>query len=198
MGSLDNSAEPLTWDRQLSLQSWVWATHRWCVCVIHIKPFFLLVDFQHTQSVSALILRPREIQPLWSQNYDTGSYVINSTMQCHNIHTPATYPDTVLFFSFFFFFPSHVLSSPFSSLSLLYTCSRNSDLGSHSRLFSPTPYGSCLAFFCREMISALYSLVDVLKALVHWATGEGWTYRQPKLPTSHLRFAVVLSVVYLL
>ena len=159
VGSLDNSAEPLTWDRQLSLQSWVWATHRWCVCVIHIKPFFLLVDFQHTQSVSALILRPREIQHMWSQNYYTGSYVINITMPCHNIHTSATYPDTL--FSFFFFFISHVLSSPFCSLSLLY--SRNSDLGSHSRLLSPlTHHGSCLAFFYRK-ISALCSLVDLLR-----------------------------------
>ena len=101
----------------------------------------------------------------------------NATIYIRQLRTPTRYS----FFLFFFFFPSHVLSSPFSSLSLLYTCSRNSDLGSHSRLFSPTPYGSCLAFFCREMISALYSLVDVLKALVHWATGERLTNRLPKL-----------------
>ena len=53
------------------------------------------------------------------------------------------------------FFPYHLLSS-FYSL----PPSRNSDSGSHSRLFfPPTHYGSCLAFF-REKISALSSLVD--------------------------------------
>ena len=48
-------------------------------------------------------------------------------------------------FSFFVFFLSHSLSSPFYSL----PPSRNSDPGSHSRLFFPHPprYGSCLAFF---------------------------------------------------
>ena len=30
-------------------------------------------------AVSALILRPGEIQALWSQNYDTGSYVVDSS-----------------------------------------------------------------------------------------------------------------------
>ena len=45
------------------------------VCVLHIKPFCLLVDIKHTQ-VSALILHPREIQALWSQSFDTGSYVV--------------------------------------------------------------------------------------------------------------------------
>ena len=38
------------------------------VCVLHIKQFFLPIDFQHTTSVRA---DPREIQVLvmWSQNY---------------------------------------------------------------------------------------------------------------------------------
>ena len=48
------------------------------------------------------------------------------------------------FFCFFFF------SIPFTSFALLFSLppSRNSDPGSHSRLFSPpTHYGSCLAFF---------------------------------------------------
>ena len=43
---------------------------------------------------------------------------------------------------------SHLLSSPFYSLPIN---SRNSDPGSHSRLFSPpTHYGPCLAFLSRE------------------------------------------------
>ena len=46
---------------------------------------------------------------------------------------------------FLFFFSSHLSSSPFFSLSFLR--SRNSDPESHSRLFPPTHYGSCLAFF---------------------------------------------------
>ena len=47
----------------------------------------------------------------------------------------------------FFFFPSHLLSSPFYLYP--FPLSRNSDdPGSHSKLFSPpTHYGSCLAFF---------------------------------------------------
>ena len=54
-----------------------------------------------------------------------------------------------------FFFPSHLLSSPFYSL----PPSRNSDPGSHSRLLSPPAhYGSCLAFLSREDFSS--SLVD--------------------------------------
>ena len=50
------------------------------LCVLHVDPFFVLVDvdIQHT-AVSALILHPREIQALWSQNYDTGSYVVDSS-----------------------------------------------------------------------------------------------------------------------
>ena len=64
---------------------------------------------------------------------------------------------TCFLFSFSFF-PSHLLSSPFYSLSLLR--SRNSDPWSHSRLFSPpSHYGSGLAFY-RDNISALSSLVD--------------------------------------
>ena len=44
---------------------------------------------------------------------------------------------------YMYIFPSHLLSSPLYSL----PPSRNSDPGSHSRLFSPpTHYGSCLAF----------------------------------------------------
>ena len=60
----------------------------------------------------------------------------------------------------FFFFPSHLLSSPFYLYP--FPLSRNSDdPGSHSKLFSPpTHYGSCLSFFYRENISALSSLVD--------------------------------------
>ena len=58
------------------------------VCVV----FALNRSFFSTTSVhpvSALILHPREIQALWSQNYDTGSYHTlyqvdsSSTMPCH-------------------------------------------------------------------------------------------------------------------
>ena len=56
------------------------------------------------------------------------------------------------------FFASHLISSPFFSLSHLLLVS---DPGSHSRLFPPpSHYGSCLAFFYREKTSALSSLVD--------------------------------------
>ena len=48
----------------------------WKSVCLHIKPFFVLTDIQPNQ-VSALILHPinREVQALWSQSYDTGSYV---------------------------------------------------------------------------------------------------------------------------
>ena len=60
------------------------------VCVLHIKPFVLLVDIKHnTQSVSALILHPREIQALWSLSDDTGRYVVPGkiavVVQCHAV-----------------------------------------------------------------------------------------------------------------
>ena len=57
-------------------------------------------------------------------------------------------------FSLFFFSIPFIFALSFS----LPPC-RNSDPGSHSRLFSPsTHYGSCLAFFSREDFSS--SLVD--------------------------------------
>ena len=64
-------------------------------------------------------------------------------------------------FSFSFFFHPIYYLRP-SILSPSYFNSRNSDPGSHtSRLFSPpTHYDSCLAYFYREKISALASLVD--------------------------------------
>ena len=34
--------------------------------------------------VSFLILHPGEIQALWSQNYDAGSYVVRGRQQCYN------------------------------------------------------------------------------------------------------------------
>ena len=70
------------------------------------------------------------------------------------------------FFLFsFFFFPSHLLSSPLHCLSLLQPCSRNSDPGSHGRVRA--------LHFYREKISALSSLVDsrriVLTHARRWA-----------------------------
>ena len=62
----------------------------------------------------------------------------------------------LFFFIFFFLFPSHLLSSPFCSL----PPSRNSDLGSHNRLFSPLSTTVRALHFYREKNSALSSLVD--------------------------------------
>ena len=70
------------------------------VCVLHIKPF-LSTRRHPAHPAPALILHRREIQALWSQNYDTGSYVVdsNSVMPCHCAglwqapHTYASYPD---------------------------------------------------------------------------------------------------------
>ena len=43
-----------------------------CVCVLHIKPFFLPVDVQHTQCAWRFFLLERyQVQALWSQNHDT-------------------------------------------------------------------------------------------------------------------------------
>ena len=57
---------------------------------------------------------------------------------------------------FFLFFSSDLLYLPFFSL----PPSRNSDPGSHSRLFSPLPSTVCALLCSREKISALSSLVD--------------------------------------
>ena len=69
--------------------------------------------------------------------------------------------------TFLFFFPSHLhttgtflsfFSVPFIFFALLFSLppSRHSDLGSHSRLFSPPiHYGSCLAFFFRENLDCI-------------------------------------------
>ena len=55
-------------------------------------------------------------------------------------------------FCFVFFSLSLLLSSPFCSL----PPSRNSDPGSHSSLFPPTHYGSCLAFLSQENFSPFF------------------------------------------
>ena len=83
----------------------------WKSVCLHIKPFFVLTDIQPNQ-VSALILHPinREVQALWSQSYDTGSYVVPGRQQflvvpCNavvlgydrpDIHTYASCPDTLI------------------------------------------------------------------------------------------------------
>ena len=61
---------------------------------------------------------------------------------------------TFLFTSKYIIFPSHLLC-----LSFFFSLppSRNSDPGSHSRLFSPPlHYGSCLAFLSREDFSSFF------------------------------------------
>ena len=61
-----------------------------------------------------------------------------------------------------FFCSSHLSCSPFCSFSFLRRInSHNSDPGSHSRLFSPLPTTVRAFHFCREMASALSSLVDL-------------------------------------
>ena len=60
----------------------------------------------------------------------------------------------VFIFIYFYFF-----SIPFIIFALLLSLSpsRNSDPGSHSRLFSPPAhYGSCIAFFSREDFSSFF------------------------------------------
>ena len=73
-------------------------------------------------------------------------------------HTPIIYTMvpgiyTCLIHTWYIFSPSHLLSSPFYSLSP----SRNSDAGSHSRLFSPLPTTVRALHLFRENISALLS-----------------------------------------
>ena len=69
-----------------------------CVGVLHVKT--VLSTRRHAaHPLSSLILHPREIQAQWSQNYNTGSDVLDSSIHCHaivldydrhHIHTPAT------------------------------------------------------------------------------------------------------------
>ena len=74
--------------------------------------------------------------------------------QQHRYKAAATAAAALYFFFFFF-------SIPFIIFALLFSLppinSRNSDPGSHSRLFSPpTHYGSCLAFLSRENFSSFF------------------------------------------
>ena len=45
-----------------------------CVCVLHMKPFFLPIDIQHNQC-PCRFFNPREIQVLRPQNYVTERYI---------------------------------------------------------------------------------------------------------------------------
>ena len=76
-----------------------WRGRCCCMCALHIKLLFLLVDIQHSQCPRWFFVL--EIQALWSQNYDTGGNG-KTVVQCHaitrcvlgydrrNMHTPAT------------------------------------------------------------------------------------------------------------
>ena len=75
-------------------------------------------------------------------------------------------PDCFAFLFLFLFF-----SIPFIIFALLFSLppSRNSDPGSHSRLFSPPPhYGSCLAFLSQEDFSSF--LVDSRRIVLTMST----------------------------
>ena len=75
-------------------------------------------------------------------------------------------PVAFLFFVFCF-------SIPFTISTLLFPLppSRNSDPGSHSRLFSPsTHYGLCLAFLSREYFRSFFTLVDSRRIVLTHAT----------------------------
>ena len=63
------------------------------VC-FHIKPFFLPVEIQHTQSVSVLILPPGEIQALWSQNHGTETLHCNAVISVDNAMAEKNERDT--------------------------------------------------------------------------------------------------------
>ena len=104
---------------------------------------------------------------IWDTSPNPGR--IGTKHWCHVITQKYSVVYSHTRFLFFFYFPSHLLCSPFYSL----PPSRNSDPGSHNRLFSPpTHYGSCLAYlvFCfREKISALSSLVDSRRIVLNHA-----------------------------
>ena len=55
-----------------------------CLCVCYSHKTVLSTRRHAAHPVSALILHPREIQALWSQNYDTGSYVVPGRRQQYN------------------------------------------------------------------------------------------------------------------
>ena len=90
-----------------------------------------------------------------SEELRCGETKSNNNMSARPRTNHHEWPGHVYFFLFLFScsFPSPLLSSPFCSL----PPSRNSDAGSHSRLFSPTHYGSCRAFFIARIIWGSYS-----------------------------------------
>ena len=65
------------------------------VCVLHMTPFFLPVDIQHSQCVRAdsSILLVEEIQVLWSQSC-VRFHRDTTTIRCHAYHRIARFDDT--------------------------------------------------------------------------------------------------------
>ena len=88
---------------------------------------------------------------IWDTSPNPGR--IGTKHWCHVITQKYSVVYSHTRFLFFFYFPSHLLCSPFYSL----PPSRNSDPGSRDRLFfPPTHCGSCLAFSSREDFSSLF------------------------------------------
>ena len=67
-----------------------------CACVLHVRPFFLLVDIQHTQCPRQFFILER--YKLCGHKTTTQTammYQVDSsrgTMRCRNTHTPAMHP----------------------------------------------------------------------------------------------------------
>ena len=118
------------------------------VYLSHMKRKPTLFSLQLFLVINTIIVLINKVThpPRWTYNI-----VIQYSMIYEVLHT-------VIFFFF---------SIPFIIFALLFSLapSRNSDPGSHSRLFSPpTHYGSCLAFLSREDFSS--SLVDSPRRIV--------------------------------
>ena len=82
----------------------------------------------------------------------SGNILLILTTRYQNSHVPVVYLLQVSIAVVVFFIPFIIFALQFSL-----PPSRNSDPGSHRRLFSPpTHYGSCLAFLSRENFSSFF------------------------------------------
>ena len=79
--------------------------------------------------------------------------VLDTTSRTYERQQPRNFFLFFFFLSFFLFHPIYIFFALLFSL----PPSRNSDPGSHSRLFSPPPHcGSCLAFLSRADFSSFF------------------------------------------
>ena len=143
----------------------------------HQPPTFKLDRIVTVHNVPHACVKRHEIVARKKWLFGTSTFRVLRQQQHHNNNRgdhdylfDTWYSSTRLLYMCKFFFL--LFSIPFMIFALLFSPSRNSDPGSHIRLFSPpTHYGSCLAFLSREGFST--SLVDLRRTNCMHGSEEG-------------------------